>query len=79
MTSRTKSQSWIALSLAAVLSALVIEPVAHEPRLTAQVAQDSRGGLLVARRGLVSGAGEVVGVVVKMGRVFSRVQWGGRK
>ena len=76
---RRASQRWIAATLSIILSALVLDPVAHEPRLTDQIGTDSRAGLHVAQRGLRAGTGEVLGVAVKVGRILTRVQWGARR
>jgi hypothetical protein len=83
MDSRTRSQSWAVVTLAAILAALLLDTPAHEPKLSHQIASESRAGVQVAQVGLRLGmrhTGAAVGTVVsKVGRMLGRVQWGARK
>jgi hypothetical protein len=83
MTSRTRSQAWALGTLSFVLAALLLDTPAHEPRLSHQIASESRAGVQVAHVGFRTGmrhAGAAVGTVAsKVGRMLGRVQWGARK
>ena len=70
MTSRTRSQSWIAVSLTVVLAALLLDPLAHEPKLTHQIARDGRQGLVVARVGFRATSAHAGAIVAKVGRMM---------
>lgn len=74
MTSRAKSQSWIAGTLAAVLASLLLDTTAHEPRLTAQMGRESHTGAMVAsksiRAGLKTTSAQAGAIVARVGRMM---------
>ena len=70
MTSRTKSQRWIALSLAAVLASLLLNTTAHEPRLTAQMGRESHAGAMVASKSIRTTSAQAGAIVARVGRMM---------
>ena len=74
MASRTKSQTWIAATLAAVLASLLLDTTAHEPRLTAQMGRESHTGALIASKSLRSGlrttSAQAGAIVARVGRMM---------
>ena len=70
MTSRTKSQHWIAATLTTVLASLLLDTTAHEPCLTAQMGRESHTGALVASQSLRAGMSQAGAIVARVGRMM---------
>ena len=68
------SKLWCVITLAAILAAVLLDPLAHEPRLVAQMRHDSRAGVQVASKSIRSGlrttSTEAGAIVSRLGRMM---------